>query len=139
MTPRSATTAPYGGSSSYTTSFPSAPLSAPIEFSLPRTPGSRPVHDYSMPQISAPIAPPHDFSQALHGNMASPTSRTPMRDSFGSSSLASGQSRTSNDRSDEYSQDSYGSASSALKRKRSLSISQGGHAGPGPQPYGHST
>ncbi|KAK7935156.1 Homeobox domain-containing protein [Apiospora marii] len=139
MTPRSATTAPYGNSTSYTTSFPSAPLSAPIEFSLPRTPGSRPVHDYSMPQISAPIAPPHDFSQALHGNMTSPTSRTPMRDSFGGNSLASGQGRTSNDRSDDYSQDSYGSASSVLKRKRSLSISQAGHAGPGPQPYGHST
>ncbi|KAK6833700.1 hypothetical protein PG987_008394 [Apiospora arundinis] len=139
MTPRSATTAPYGGTSSYSTSFPSAPLSAPIDFSLPRTPGSRPVHDYSMPQISAPIAPPHDFSQALHGNMTSPTSRTPMRDSFGSNSLTSGQGRTSNDRSDDYSQDSYGSASSALKRKRSLSITQAGHAGPGPQPYGHST
>ncbi|KAK7953343.1 Homeobox domain-containing protein [Apiospora saccharicola] len=139
MTPRSATTAPYGNSSSYTTSFPSAPLSAPIEFSLPRTPGSRPVHDYSMPQISAPIAPPHDFSQALHGNMTTPTSRTPMRDSFGGNSLASGRGPTSNDRSDDYSQDSYGNASSVLKRKRSLSISQAGHAGPGPQTYGHST
>ncbi len=65
-TSRPNTTSQLGGvSSSYTASFPSAPLTAPIDFSLPRTPGFRSTgQDYSMPQMSAPIAPPNDFSQA---------------------------------------------------------------------------
>lgn len=70
-----ATTAPF------TSSFPTAPLTAPSDFNLPRTPGfPARSHDYSMPQMSAPIAPSNDFSQAFH-SMGS-TSRTPMRDSF---------------------------------------------------------
>ncbi|KAK0635403.1 hypothetical protein B0T17DRAFT_40220 [Bombardia bombarda] len=87
--PRTSSTPQLGGggvsSSSYTASFPSAPLSAPNDFSLPRTPGFRSSGggDYSMPQMSAPIAPPNDFSQAFHSMTSSNSSRTPIRDTFG--------------------------------------------------------
>lgn len=75
--------------SAYTASFPSAPLTAPVDFSLSRGSGTlrAGVQDYSMPQMSAPIAPPNDFSQAFQANLASPTARTPMRDSFGGGGL----------------------------------------------------
>lgn len=123
LTPRSASTAPYGSSVAYSSSYPSAPLTAPAEYSFPRTPGVSSAHEYSIP--SAPIAPSQDFSQALHGaSMTSPTSRTPMRDSFG------------RDRREDYSQDIYGE----LKRKRSFGMSHAGHtAAPTSQPYGHSS
>ncbi|OTA67468.1 hypothetical protein K449DRAFT_430693 [Hypoxylon sp. EC38] len=144
-TPRVATTAPYGSSSAYTTSFPSAPLTAPIDFPLSRTPGiSRTtVQDYSMPQMSAPIAPPQDFTQALHGSMASSSTRTPMRDTFGGGPLSVNQGQGSGERSEDYSQEGLGGSGPSLKRKRSsFSLSQGGHT-PGPaqtsQPYGHTT
>ncbi|KAI1762830.1 hypothetical protein GGR53DRAFT_400483 [Hypoxylon sp. FL1150] len=143
-TPRITTTAPYGSSSSYTTSFPSAPLTAPIDFPLSRTPGINrtSVQDYSMPQMSAPIAPPQDFTQALHGGMGSSSSRTPMRDTFGGGPLGISQGQGSNERSEDYSQEGL-SGGTGLKRKRSsFSLSQGGHT-PGPtqtsQPYGHTT
>lgn len=69
-------------SAPYTTSFPTAPLTAPSDFNLPRTPGFPPrPADYSMPQLSAPIAPPNDFSQAFQASMTS-SARTPMRDTF---------------------------------------------------------
>ena len=115
--PRTPTTSQIGGvSSSYTASFPSAPLTAPVDFSLPRTPGFRTSGaDYSMPQMSAPIAPPTDFSQAFQASMSNNSSRTPMRDSFGSGPLSMGQSQNSGERNDEYSQDPMG-----LKRKRSF-------------------
>ncbi|KAL7625048.1 hypothetical protein AAE478_004262 [Parahypoxylon ruwenzoriense] len=145
-TPRVTTTAPYGSSSSYTTSFPSAPLTAPIDFPLSRTPGINrtSVHDYSMPQMSAPIAPPHDFTQALHSSMGSSSTRTPMRDTFGGGGpLGISQGQGSSERSEDYSQEGLGGSGSSLKRKRSsFSLSQGGHT-PGPgqtsQPYGHTT
>ncbi|OTA94870.1 hypothetical protein M434DRAFT_10388 [Hypoxylon sp. CO27-5] len=144
-TPRVATTAPYGSSSAYTTSFPSAPLTAPIDFPLSRTPGiSRTtVQDYSMPQMSAPIAPPQDFTQALHGSMASSSTRTPMRDTFGGGPLSVNQGQGSGERSEDYPQEGLGGSGPSLKRKRSsFSLSQGGHT-PGPaqssQPYGHTT
>ncbi|KAI0840060.1 hypothetical protein F5Y06DRAFT_247149 [Hypoxylon sp. FL0890] len=144
-TPRVATTAPYGSSSAYTTSFPSAPLTAPIDFPLSRTPGINrtSVQDYSMPQMSAPIAPPQDFTQALHGSMASSSTRTPMRDTFGGGPLSVNQGQGSGERSEDYSQEGLGGSAPNLKRKRSsFSLSQGGHT-PGPaqtsQPYGHTT
>ncbi|KAI1415193.1 hypothetical protein F5Y13DRAFT_6517 [Hypoxylon sp. FL1857] len=144
-TPRVATTAPYGSSSAYTTSFPSAPLTAPIDFPLSRTPGINrtSVQDYSMPQMSAPIAPPQDFTQALHGSMASSSTRTPMRDTFGGGPLSVNQGQGSSERSEDYSQEGLGGSGPSLKRKRSsFSLSQGGHT-PGPtqtsQPYGHTT
>ncbi|GAB1314279.1 hypothetical protein MFIFM68171_04489 [Madurella fahalii] len=109
--PRTSSTPQLGGvSSSYTASFPSAPLTAPVDYSLPRTPGYRSsAADYSMSQLSAPIAPPNDFSQAFQA-------RTPMRDSFGGSALGLGhQSQNSGDRGDDFSQDPLG-----MKRKRSF-------------------
>ncbi|KAI1129486.1 hypothetical protein F5Y10DRAFT_152498 [Nemania abortiva] len=141
-TPRAASTAPYGASSSYSMSFPSAPLTAPIEYSLPRTPSIRSsVHDYSIPQMSAPIAPPHDFTQALHGNMSSSSSRTPMRDAFTSGALAISQPQGSTDKGEEHSQDGLGGSNNSLKRKRSsFSLSQAPHtsgSSQSSQPYGH--
>jgi hypothetical protein len=90
--PRTASTPQLGGvSSSYTGSFPSAPLAAPVDFSLPRSSGYRTsTSDYSIPQMSAPIAPPNDFSQAFQASMSSSSSRTPMRDSFGGGPLGLG-------------------------------------------------
>ncbi|KAI1776310.1 hypothetical protein F4818DRAFT_376676 [Hypoxylon cercidicola] len=146
-TPRVATTTPYGSSSSYTSSFPSAPLTAPIDFPLSRTPGiNRSVQDYSMPQMSAPIAPSQDFTQALHGShgsMGSSSTRTPMRDTFGGGPLGISQGQGSNERSEDYSQEGLSGSGTGLKRKRnSFSLSQGGHT-PAPaqtsQPYGHTT
>jgi hypothetical protein len=114
--PRTPTSQFGGVSSSYTASFPSAPLTAPVDFSLPRTPGFRSSGaDYSMPQMSAPIAPPNDFSQAFQASMSSSNARTPMRDTFGGGPLSIGQNQNSTDRTDDYSQDPMG-----LKRKRSF-------------------
>lgn len=120
-TPRATSATPY--TTTYTSSFPSAPLTAPIDFAQPRTPGIRPPHDYSIPQMSAPIAPPHDFTQALHANMSAPNARTPMRDTF------STQSQSPTERSEEFGQDAYG----GLKRKRSYS------SGPHAQAYSHAS
>ncbi|KAI0400604.1 hypothetical protein F4802DRAFT_610014 [Xylaria palmicola] len=143
-TPRAASTTPYGASSSYSMSFPSAPLTAPIDFSLSRPPSIRSsVPDYSIPQMSAPIAPPHDFTQALHGNIASSSSRTPMRDTFGGGPLSLGQGQGSNDKADEHAQDGLGGPSNSLKPKRSsFSLSQGPHisnSSQNAQTYGHTT
>ena len=121
--PRTASTPQLGGvSSSYTGSFPSAPLAAPVDFSLPRSSGYRTsTSDYSIPQMSAPIAPPNDFSQAFQASMSSSSSRTPMRDSFGGGPLGlgghghgHGQGQGTGDRGDEYA-DPLG-----MKRKRSF-------------------
>ncbi|KAK4104724.1 hypothetical protein N658DRAFT_187646 [Parathielavia hyrcaniae] len=114
--PRTSSTPQLGGvSSSYTGSFPSAPLSAPVDFSLPRTPGYRSsTSEYSMPQMSAPIAPPTDFSHAFQSSMSTPSTRTPMRDTFGGSALGLGQGQNSGGRSGDFS-DSLG-----MKRKRSF-------------------
>lgn len=78
-------TSQYAGSSIYTTSYPSAPLTAPMDFSPPRPAHARPnMQDYSSAQMSAPIMAPSDFSQAaVQGSMSGSASRTPMRDSFG--------------------------------------------------------
>lgn len=94
-----------GGNPSAYSSFPSAPLTAPIDFNLSRTSTTSGLRsaantassntsntststatttattssqDYTIPQLSAPIAPPNDFSQAFQA-------RTPIRDSFGGS------------------------------------------------------
>ncbi len=109
-----------GVSSAYSASFPSAPLTAPLDFTLPRTPGFRSTgQDYSMPQMSAPLAPPNDFSQAFQASMSGSSARTPMRDNFG----GIGQTQSSNDRDDEYGQDSLGAG---MKRKHSFTLPQAG-------------
>ncbi|KAI5865474.1 hypothetical protein GGS23DRAFT_428788 [Durotheca rogersii] len=142
-TPRSTATAPYGPSSSYTTSFPTTPLTAPIDFPLSRASGINrsSVQEYPIPQMSAPIAAPQDFTQALHSNMGGSNTRTPMRDSFSSSPLGMNQGQGSSERSDDYSQEGLGASGSNMKRKRSsFGLSQGGHnpaSGQTSQPYGH--
>lgn len=72
-TPRQPSFAPFtsGG-------YQSAPLLAPHDFHLPRTPGqhehsnlgpnSNRDRDFSMSQLSAPIAAPHDFGYTSHGH-----------------------------------------------------------------------
>ncbi|PKS10717.1 hypothetical protein jhhlp_002474 [Lomentospora prolificans] len=125
-TPRANATSQYG-SNSYTTSFPSAPLTAPVDFSLSRNSGNMRtgVQDYSMPQLSAPIAPPNDFSQAFQASLASPTARTPMRDSFGGGPLNLGHGQGQEQRGGE----GYGTEdmnSTSLARKRSFTGIQSG-------------
>ncbi|KAH6686372.1 hypothetical protein F5X68DRAFT_191370 [Plectosphaerella plurivora] len=115
----------------FSSSFPSAPLTAPIDFTMPRTPASathsgRPgVHDFSMPQMSAPIAPPNDFAQAFDA-------RTPMRDTFASGDHHGvEQHRGGNAFGGEY------STSSALKRKRSFTVPGTSTSATGASLYGH--
>ncbi|KAJ8112147.1 hypothetical protein ONZ43_g5459 [Nemania bipapillata] len=141
-TPRAASTAPYGTSASYSMSFPSAPLTAPIEYSIPRTPSIRSsVHDFSIPQMSAPIAPPHDFTQALHGSIPGSSSQTPIRNSFSGGALTLDQAQGSNDKGEEHAQDGLGGPGVSLKRKRSsFSLAQVPHTSSpsqGSQSYGH--
>jgi hypothetical protein len=66
--------------------------------------------------MSAPIAPPNDFSQAFQASMNNSSTRTPMRDTFGGGPLNMSQNQNSGDRNDDYNQDPMG-----LKRKRSFS------------------
>ena len=142
-TPRATSTAPYATPSSYTTGYPSAPLTAPVDFSLPRTPSIRTsVPDYSPPQMSAPIAPPQDFTAALHGSLSSSHTRTPMRDSFGGGPLTLGPTQSNSERSDDYFQEGIGVSGAGLKRERnSFSLPQGHHSSPGTAPpsYGPAT
>jgi hypothetical protein len=54
------------------TGYASAPLTAPVDFTLPRTPndtnpGGR---DFNAPQLSAPMAAPQDFSKAYNRNLS---------------------------------------------------------------------
>ncbi|KAK1599799.1 homeobox domain-containing protein [Colletotrichum navitas] len=116
--PRSISTQ-FATTTAYTSSFPSAPLTAPVDFSLPRTPGNRSggVHDYSMPQMSAPIAAPHDFTQAFHASMNSSNVRTPMRDTFG----GGGPMPTHHESQPAKRADDYGNDFAALRRQRSYS------------------
>ncbi|KAF4625798.1 hypothetical protein G7Y89_g12361 [Cudoniella acicularis] len=56
----------------FTGGYASAPLTAPVDFSLPRTPvdagqGNR---DFNIPQLSAPMAPPGDFSSAYNSSLS---------------------------------------------------------------------
>jgi hypothetical protein len=66
-TPRSSSFA-----NAFTGGYASAPLTAPVDFSLPRTPidGSHSHRDFNIPQLSAPIAPPQDFSNAYNSNLS---------------------------------------------------------------------
>ncbi|KAE8444416.1 hypothetical protein EG329_000616 [Mollisiaceae sp. DMI_Dod_QoI] len=57
---------------SFTGGYASAPLTAPVDFSLPRTPidSSHGGRDFSIPQLSAPMAPPQDFSNAYNSSLS---------------------------------------------------------------------
>jgi hypothetical protein len=65
-TPRSSSFA-----NAFTGGYASAPLTAPVDFSLPRTPvdGSHSSRDFNIPQLSAPMAPSQDFSNAYNSNL----------------------------------------------------------------------
>ncbi|KAL2760716.1 hypothetical protein ACRALDRAFT_1073549 [Sodiomyces alcalophilus JCM 7366] len=150
------TTAPqFGGVPSvaaYPTGFPSAPLTAPLDFSYSRTHGNgvsegrqaggtvggsgdSNLQDYSMPQLSAPLAPPGDFSQAFHSGSAANSARTPMRESFGASHPGSGE-RPSGD---GYGSSDFGVGPS-LKRKRSFTMPvRTPTSGPGSHAYNNPT
>ncbi|KAH7152274.1 hypothetical protein B0J13DRAFT_259162 [Dactylonectria estremocensis] len=67
--PHSTPTSTTYSASSYTTSYPSAPLVAPAEYSVPRSSDQK--GNMQEAQMSAPIAPPSDFSQAFQGSMGS--------------------------------------------------------------------
>ncbi|KAK6611077.1 Homeobox-leucine zipper protein HDG11 [Botrytis cinerea] len=54
----------------YSAGFASAPLTAPMEYSLPRTPS-----DANHPQLSAPMAPPQDFANAYNASRAPQSER----------------------------------------------------------------
>lgn len=118
-----------GSSSSYSAAgYPSAPLTAPIDYHLPTRTSSSGFRsstggDYSMPQMSAPIAPSSDFSQAF-----SSMSGSSRRDTFGSAA---------GDRNDEYDQSS--SSLSGLKRKRSFTGPGSSAATTGQGSYGSTT
>ncbi|OWP00420.1 hypothetical protein B2J93_731 [Marssonina coronariae] len=64
VTPRGSTF-----SQAFTSGYASAPLTAPSDFSLPRTPAdaAHGARDYN-PHLSASMAPPHDFSHAYSSN-----------------------------------------------------------------------
>ncbi|CAM1508266.1 Fc.00g051140.m01.CDS01 [Cosmosporella sp. VM-42] len=117
-----ASTAQYGNSSIYTTSYPSAPLTAPVDFSPHKSSTPR-VPEYPGSQMSAPIAPPSDFAHAFQTNQ---TSRTPMVDSFVSGFNQGQQNRSPN----------------MHKRKRSLTLPTGSSVSfsrPGAPFPGHTT
>ncbi|KAL2067890.1 hypothetical protein VTL71DRAFT_15988 [Oculimacula yallundae] len=67
ITPRSSSFA-----NAFTGGYASAPLTAPVDFSLPRTPisGTHGGRDYNIPQLSAPMAPPQDFSNAYNSSLS---------------------------------------------------------------------
>jgi hypothetical protein len=115
-------------STSYgTTSYSTAPLTSPIDYSRYRSSGP----DYSsISQMSAPIAPPNDFSHAFQ-SMSGSSSRTPIRDSYGSSALGLGHGQSSTDRQDDYSHDALG-----MHRKRSFHGTSSASATTS-QPYGN--
>jgi hypothetical protein len=50
--------------------FQSAPLIAPADFQLPRTPVDTGPREYHMTQMSAPMAPPQDFTNAYNQNLS---------------------------------------------------------------------
>lgn len=106
-------------SSIYTTSYPPAPLTAPLDFSLSRSSVTRnDSPNFSASQMSAPIHAPSDFSTAFQAGMSAPTSRTPMRDSFGGGGpLAFSQAHDSSA--------SFGNDAREVDRKRSFIVSSG--------------
>ena len=66
-TPRSSSFA-----NAFTGGYASAPLAAPVDFTLPRTPidGGQGPRDFNIPQLSAPMAPPTDFQSAYNSTLS---------------------------------------------------------------------
>jgi hypothetical protein len=73
----------------FTGGYASAPLTAPVDFSLPRTPdpGQR---GFNIPQLSAPIAPPQDFSNAYNASLGPNTGEQGERE-YGNQGQISGE------------------------------------------------
>lgn len=74
----------------FTGGYASAPLTAPVDFSLPRTPIDGSHRDFSIPQLSAPMAPPQDFSSAYNSSLS--PARASQNDRDFNSQAQSGQS-----------------------------------------------
>lgn len=83
-TPRSSSFA-----NAFTGGYASAPLTAPVDFSLPRTPIDGSNRDFNIPQLSAPMAPPQDFSNAYHSNLSPVRGQQSDRD-FGNQGQSNG-------------------------------------------------
>jgi hypothetical protein len=83
----------YTSPSIYTTSYPPAPLTAPLNVPQSRGTAARPdASDHPEHQMSAPNSSTGEFPGSAHGNRAMHTSaHTPMRDSFGGGPIAFGQ------------------------------------------------
>ncbi|KAK3499940.1 uncharacterized protein B0T23DRAFT_307641 [Neurospora hispaniola] len=135
-----------GASSSYSaSSFPSAPLSAPADYSISRTSPYRPpppagATDYAIPQMSAPIALPNDFSQAFQASSmsnggGSSRNTQSLRDNFGASVLGLGQGHGHNNPASHRTTDDY-SMNDPLGMKRKRSYSGTAPAGAGAQGIG---
>lgn len=135
-----------GASSSYSaSSFPPVPLSAPADYSLSRTSPYRPPPpagptDYAIPQMSAPIALPNDFSQAFqpssmsNGGGSSRNTQS-LRDNFGASVLGLGHGHGHNNPASHRTTDDY-SANDPLSIKRKRSYSGTAPTGAGAQGIG---
>jgi hypothetical protein len=56
----------------FTGGYASAPLTAPVDFTLPRTPidGGQGSRDFNIPQLSAPMAPSQDFQSAYNSTLS---------------------------------------------------------------------
>lgn len=78
-------------SSPFTSGYASAPLTAPVDFALPRTPAEsgQGRRDFSIPQLSAPIAQPQDFQSAYTSSLSPSRAQQNDRD-FGSQGSHSG-------------------------------------------------
>ena len=89
----------------YSTSYPTAPLTAPVDFSPQKASN---MQEWPASQLSAPIAPASEFPQAFQASQAS---RTPLATSFGNG-FGSGQQAS----------DSRMIGLEAHQRKRSLTL-----------------
>ncbi|CAG8977407.1 hypothetical protein HYALB_00007037 [Hymenoscyphus albidus] len=79
----------------FTGGYASAPLTAPVDFQIPRTPaesGSSNNREFSIPQLSAPMAPPQDFSNAYNSSVSPVRGQHGERDFGGSASNNNGES-----------------------------------------------
>ena len=90
---RAVSSTQYTSASIYTTSYPPAPLTAPLNVPQSRGTAARPdASDHSDHQMNAPSSSIGEFSRSAPGNTAMHTSaHTPMRDTFGGGPIAFGQ------------------------------------------------
>lgn len=108
--------------------FSSAPLVAPTEFQVPRTPADVVSRDYNTAQLSAPMAPPQDFSSA-YGQNPSPN-RLSHSHPLDAKPFSSHPTQSPSHMQEQHGQneqmgfgrDGYDSEQSAEKRKRTYSM-----------------